>query len=190
MTEIKRKRGQRGKQINKKVWHSHCATCAKQIVNRGSGKPKKYCDTKCKEQHPATKAKKRAYSKRRYWANHIPSNVVRRETNKQILIAEKLRRAECALHPSYNNGERKHVVPGLEYLFDMDHLDRNIKHKTIAKMMGAPEKRFRQEMAKCQMVCVECHRRKTIENKDWAEIVKVLEPEMKVVYNQPTLFDN
>ena len=57
-------------------------------------------------------------------------------------------------------------------------------------MMKDPEKQFRDEMAKCQMLCVECHRRKTVESRDWVQIVKVLEPEMRVVYDQPTLFDN
>lgn len=191
MNENKRKSGQRGKQINKKVWHTCCATCGKQIVNNGSSRGKKYCDIKCRDKHPTVRARQRAYSKKRYWAtNTKPARIYRRETNKQILIEEKLRRGECALHPDYNNGERKYVVPSLEYLFDMDHIDRNAKHETIAKMMFAPEKRFRQELAKCQMVCVECHRRKTVENKDWVAIVKVLEPEMRVVYNQPTLFDN
>ena len=72
----------------------------------------------------------------------------------------------------------------------MDHLDRTQKHKTIAKMHGDPVKRLMAEIAKCQMVCVECHRRKTVESRDWVHIVKVLEPQMKTVYDQPTLFDN
>ncbi len=114
----------------------------------------------------------------------------RRKTNRQILNEEKLRRGECELHPFYNNGERKFVVPGLEYLFDMDHIDRTQKHKTIAKMHSDPIKRLLAEIAKCQMLCVECHRRKTVESRDWAHIVKTLDPQMKTVYDQPTLFDN
>jgi len=31
---------------------------------------------------------------------------------------------------------------------------------------------------------------KTYENKDWLQIVTVLQPEMAPIYDQPTLFDN
>ena len=138
----------------------------------------------------ARREQMRRYAHNRYWHNRVPAKFTRRETNRQILNAEKLRRGECELHPLYNNGERKFVVPGLEYLFDMDHLDRTQKHKTIAKMSNDPVGRLMAEIAKCQMVCIECHRRKTVESRDWVHIVKVLEPQMKTVYDQPTLFDN
>ena len=137
----------------------------------------------------ARRQQMRRYAYNRYWQNRVPVKFTRRETNREILNAEKLRRGECELHPLYNNGERKFVVPGLEYLFDMDHVDRTQKHKTIAKMHSDPVKRLLAEIAKCQMVCVECHRRKTVESRDWVNIVKVLEPQMKTVYDQPTLFD-
>ena len=170
------------------VWVSTCETCSATIKQVGSSRPRKYCNRRCQEKHPARLKKMRDRNRSKY--KKTGTLVRRRETNKQILVAEKLLRGECALHPFYNNGERKYVVPGLEYLFDMDHLDRHDKHKTIAKMHGDPEKRFRDEIAKCQMVCIECHRRKTVESRDWVHIVKVLEPQMKTVYDQPTLFDN
>ena len=176
-------------QKHKRVWHTNCATCSATIKQSGSGPPRKYCNARCKGKHPANleKMRNRARSKRK---SNGKVRVFRRETNRQILVAEKSLRGECALHPLYNNGERKFVVPGLEYLFDMDHLDRHNKNNTIAKMVGDPEKRFRDEIAKCQMLCMECHRRKTVESRDWVHIVKVLEPQMKTVYDQPTLFDN
>jgi len=137
----------------------------------------------------ARRQQMRRYAHNRYWHNRVPAKFTRRATNREILNAEKLRRGECELHPLYNNGERKFVVLGLEYLFDMDHIDRTQKHKTIAKMAKDPVKRLMAEIAKCQMVCVECHRRKTVESRDWVNIVKVLEPQMTTVYDQPTLFD-
>ena len=175
-------------QKRKQVWHTNCATCSATIKQAGSGSPRKYCNKRCQGKHPARLKKMRERARLNY--KKTGTLVRRRETNKQILIAEKLSRGECALHPLYNNGDRKFVVPGLEYLFDMDHLDRHDKHKTVAKMMGNDEKRFRDEIAKCQMVCIECHRRKTVESRDWVHIVKVLEPQMKTVYDQQTLFDN
>ena len=170
------------------VWVSTCATCSATIKQVGSSRPRKYCNARCKGKHPVRLKQMRDRARLNY--KKTGTLVRRRETNKQILIAEKLSRGECALHPLYNNGERKFVVPGLEYLFDMDHVDRTQKHNTVAKMISDPEKRFRDEIAKCQMVCVECHRRKTVESRDWVHIVKVLEPQMKTVYDQPTLFDN
>ncbi len=94
------------------------------------------------------------------------------------------------MHTFYNNGERKFVVPCHEYLFDMDHIVRTQKYKTVAKMMGDPVKRLLAEIAKCQMLCVECHRRKTVESRDWQQIITMLKSEMRIVYDQPTLFDN
>jgi len=178
------------KQTTKTVWSSTCLYCHATIKQQGSGRAKKWCNKKCHDSDPVVKAQKVKNAQRHYWKDRTPSKKWRLETNKQILIAEKLSRGECALHPFYNNGDRKFVVPGLEYLFDMDHLDRNDKSDTIAKMMKSPEAQFRAEMAKCQMLCVECHRRKTVESRDWVQIVKVLEPQMKTVYDQPTLFDN
>ena len=169
-------------------WVSTCETCKATINQIGSSRPRKYCNSRCQGKNAARLKQMRDRARINY--KKKGTLVRRRETNKQILIAEKLLRVECALHPFYNNGERKYVVPGLEYLFDMDHLDRHDKHKTIAKMANDPEKRFRSEIAKCQMLCVECHRRKTVESRDWVQIVKVLEPQMKTVYDQPTLFDN
>jgi hypothetical protein len=179
------------KQLNKKSWSSGiCLNCGASILQHGSGRAKKWCNKNCYQTDPIIKAQKAKTTKSHYWKNRTPSKVWRRETNRQILNAEKLRRGECALHPFYNNGDRKFVVPGLEYLFDMDHLDRNDKHKTVAKLMNSAEKQFRDEILKCQMLCIECHRRKTVESRDWVQIVKVLEPQMKTVYDQPTLFDN
>ena len=173
----------------KTIWYTNCEVCKTSIINKGSGRPKKYCSNRCYSKTSKRLQKMRDYSNAR---SRKKGSVMRsrRVTNREILNAEKLRRGECELHPLYNNGERKFVVPGLEYLFDMDHVDRKQKHKTIAKMHSDPVQRLLIEIAKCQMVCVECHRRKTVESRDWVHIVKVLEPQMKTVYDQPTLFDN
>ena len=126
-----------------------------------------------------------------------------RASNRALVNAFKLERGECALHPLYNNGERKYVIAGLEYLFDMDHIDRTTKTKTIAKMMG-DQRKSKQisnrkdesiaalviEMSKCQVVCVECHRRKTVENRDWEQITNKLELQIKHVSRQLSLFDD
>ena len=121
-------------QKHKRVWHTNCATCSATIKQTGSGAPRKYCNARCQGKHPARLKQMRDRARLNY--KKTRTLVRRRETNKQILVAEKLSRGECALHPLYNNGERKFVVPGLEYLFDMDHVDRTQKHNTVAKMIS------------------------------------------------------
>ena len=165
-----------------KTWVSNCKYCGGSLSNNGSGAPKTVC-------RPCRLKQMRAYSQKRYKPKGA-SRVVRRMSNKEILNEIKLEIGECVLHPSFNNGERKFVVPGLEYLFDMDHIDRTKKHKTIAKMVGSPELDLRAEAAKCQLLCVECHRRKTVENKDWKSIVKKLASIKDVKHEQLSLFDN
>ena len=135
------------------------------------------------------RAQMRAYSEKRNRKMGVMPRAERRKTNRAILAEIKLSIGECQLHAMYNNGERKLVIPGYEYLFDMDHIDPTIKHKTISKMMASPELQFRAEVAKCQLVCPECHRRKTIENKEWQNQTKELLPAIKIQTYQLTLFD-
>ena len=132
----------------------------------------------------------RAYSVKRSRRMGVMPRAERRITNRSILATIKQEIGECQLHTMYNNGERKFVMQGYEYLFDMDHIDPAMKHKTIAKMMASPELEFRAEIAKCQLVCIECHRRKTIENKEWLNRKQEKFSVLTIRHNQLTLFDN
>ena len=164
------------------TWKSVCTHCGTSLTNNGSGRPKSICKS-CRLKQM------RIYQKNHY----VPKPLYqpdRRISNRQILNTIKLEIGECQLHQSFNNGERKFVLPGLEYLFDMDHIDRHTKDHTVSKLMKCSEQVFRSEVAKCQLVCMECHRRKTVENKDWKSITKALKPLMTKVYIQLTLFDN
>ena len=136
------------------------------------------------------RAQMRAYSVKRSRRMGVMPRAERRITNRAILATIKQEIGECQLHTMYNNGERKFVMQGYEYLFDMDHIDPAMKHKTIAQMMASPELEFRAEIAKCQLVCIECHRRKTIENKEWLNRKQERFPVLTIGHNQLTLFDN
>ena len=136
------------------------------------------------------RAQMRAYSVTRSRRMGVMPRAERRITNRAILATIKQEIGECQLHTMYNNGERKFVMQGYEYLFDMDHIDPAMKHKTIAQMMASPELEFRAEIAKCQLVCIECHRRKTIENKEWLNRKQERFPVLTIRHNQLTLFDN
>ena len=185
------------------LWRTTCITCNTTITNLGSGRPKIYCSQNCKTKHARRKAQMRLVSRKRYKPAQTVSSI--RANNRQLLNAWKHERGECALHPLYNNGERKYVIAGLEYLFDMDHIDRTTKTKTIAKMMGNNSKLHNdktgmrqkrtvedliEEMNKCQLVCVECHRRKTVEGKEWVYLTKQLQPQIEIIHKQLSLFDD
>ena len=136
------------------------------------------------------RAQMRAYSVKRSRRMGVMPRAERRITNRSILATIKQEIGECQLHTMYNNGERKFVMQGYEYLFDMDHINPAMKHKTISQMMASPELEFRAEIAKCQLVCIECHRRKTIENKEWLNRKQEKFSVLTIRHNQLTLFDN
>jgi 5-methylcytosine-specific restriction endonuclease McrA len=46
-----------------------------------------------------------------------------------------------------------------------DHVDPATKTMDIAKMWTASEERFQKELAKCQLLCEECHKKKTLIDK-------------------------
>lgn len=51
---------------------------------------------------------------------------------------------------------------------DFDHINKSTKNFTIAKIWSASEKRFTEELAKCQLLCRDkCHYEKSIEYKDY-----------------------
>jgi hypothetical protein len=54
-------------------------------------------------------------------------------------------------------------------VLEFDHIDPKTKKKDITKMVnGTPSlNALKEEIAKCQVLCANCHRIKTIENKDW-----------------------
>ena len=171
--------------INKQ-WVSHCKVCNISLANVGSGRPKTVCSSCVRSKRLAKMRHSSMIRSRKMGVNPRQSP---RITNRAILIEIKLKIGECQLHAKYNDGDRKLVMPGYEYLFDMDHVDPTLKHKTISKMMESPEQEFRLEIAKCQMVCIECHRRKTIENKEWKNKTKKQIEFKKISNNELTLFD-
>jgi hypothetical protein len=52
--------------------------------------------------------------------------------------------------------------PNEPYLFDFDHIDPALKLYTVAEMVSKGNwKKLKDEVSKCQLLCVICHRRKT-----------------------------
>jgi hypothetical protein len=96
---------------------------------------------------------------------------IRKQTNWELRNKEITRRGECALHLEYW-GCKEYVMQGFEYLFDLDHIDRTTKVNTVSKMKYAKESDYLKELAKCQLLCMKCHRRKTVEQRDWETVYK------------------
>ena len=69
-----------------------------------------------------------------------------------------------------------------------DHVDRASKRFTISQMIGRGgahnEQNLRDEMAKCVLLCANCHQIKTYEDNDYRQIDRVI-----AKLNQPSLFD-
>ena len=102
---------------------------------------------------------------------------------KEIVLKDKLLRGECVLHPAYHQGRRKFVTLENHRMFAYDHIDRSIKHGTIAKLVDSSPQKLETELLKCQLVCHNCHAMKTYEDQDWHR-------HGKEINEQPGLFDN
>ena len=102
---------------------------------------------------------------------------------KEIVLKDKLLRGECVLHPVYHQGRRKFVTLENHRMFAYDHIDRSIKHGTIAKLVDSSPQKLETELLKCQLVCHNCHAMKTYEDQDWHR-------HGKEINEQPGLFDN
>ena len=48
------------------------------------------------------------------------------------------------------------------YLFDLDHRVGTQKYSSVAMMRTSSDARFQEEIAKCDLVCLMCHRKRTV----------------------------
>lgn len=58
---------------------------------------------------------------------------------------------------------------GTEKDLQFDHINRKEKNFTISKLWSISEKRFWEEVKKCQLLCVTCHRQKTLKDMGWSD---------------------
>jgi hypothetical protein len=156
-----------------KAWHTQCMVCGVTITNYGSGSPKTLCSRQCRL------ARMREISKGRYVKKpkRVKTIDKREQTiarHKNIVAAEKQRRGKCAYH-LHNFGSELLVTHDLLAVFEFDHVDPARKHQPskkrgggVARMIGrVTDEQLIAEMAKCELTCCNCHRLKTIANRDW-----------------------
>ena len=164
-----------------RIWVTSCKVCAKSITQHGSGRPRNNCgnhkkvkrhiglDTKKKENYKFMMQKKSA-------------------ADRAFVNQEKLRVGRCSLHPFLFDGAELLVTERTVVAFCWDHLDRSTKIATVSALIGRAKvgkQALIEEMAKCVLVCANCHQIKTFEENDYRQINRVIEK-----LNQPTLFDN
>ena len=156
---------------NKTTKHYACKSCNKNIAQTGSGRPKNYCSSTCNKKY-----------------NYVPkSKPNKQETsyvrNRRLILADKLLRTECVLHPYYHEGRRKFINITNHIMFCYDHLVRTTKIDTVAKLSYSTIAKLEAEMLKCQLLCHNCHAMKTYEEEDYG-----LATTERI--NQPNLFDH
>ena len=96
-------------------------------------------------------------------------------TRDRLLVArEKLHRGQCAYHGKYNNGQLHIVTIDNLVEFVFDHREREHKRATIAYLIGryANAQIIINEMSKCELVCHNCHMRKTLKQQDFLPILR------------------
>ncbi len=107
--------------------------------------------------------------KRTYDNIHYQKNRLKRDANSKI-YAKKARERQSLLvwaylkvNPCNTCGETDPVV------LEFDHRLPKDKFKNISSMVGkVSEKRLLDEIAKCDVLCANCHRRRTAKQQGWA----------------------
>lgn len=119
--------------------------------------------TKCKEPKTLTEYRfaNKATGKRTCWCKvcfsaHERERAIRYKNNREKM--KEYLSGRCCKHCGIDD------IRVLEF----DHIDRQTKKYDISVMMGNSWETIMEEVAKCQILCANCHRIKTHENKDWS----------------------
>ncbi len=166
---------------NNNKWFTHCFKCGCQITNLGSGRPRTDCGNHKK---PA----RILLTENQKKANKQMQKTQQNKRDREFINQQKLLVGRCAMHPFLNDGQEYLVTERNVVAFCWDHVDRETKIATLSQMVGR-KKYNRQdllnEIAKCVLVCANCHQIKTYESNDYRQIDKAIKD-----LQQPTLFDN
>jgi len=165
----------------KSSWFTHCVKCGCQITNFGSGRPRTNCGNHKKAKRVVMTPSQRKAHIQMYYTKQ-------QQRDRAFVNQQKLLVGRCAMHPFLNDGQEYLVTERNVVAFCWDHIDRETKVATLSQMIG--RKKFNQqdllnEIAKCVLVCANCHQIKTYESNDYKQIDRAIKQ-----LQQPTLFDN
>lgn len=135
--------------------------------------PSKRC-TKCGEVKPLDAFARRGEGRRQSWCRACVSardrEIYRRDATRRAAVRGLSRqnkdrnrafvRGYLSAHPCVDCGETDLAV------LDFDHV-RGTKDLTICELIGASFERLQAEVAKCEVRCGNCHRRKTVREHRW-----------------------
>lgn len=130
--------------------------------------------TKCKAQKPATEFNKRARNKLSSWCRACAVDNSKRWAKENPDRFYKTHRAGKDEIKRWFNTEVK-VGPCTDCkgvfppcCMDYDHRDGSVKHKNVATLVGEgySRKSILEEVAKCDLVCANCHRIRT-QSRGW-----------------------
>ena len=127
----------------------------------------------------------KAYHQRTYKRHPKLNPCMSQKDAKRFVDDNKIMIGRCVLHEFYNDGQQYYCNKNNVVSFCWDHMDRLTKLATISQMIGqATKKQLLDEMAKCWLLCHNCHSLKSYENNDHLPI-DVIERKR----NELTLFD-
>lgn len=69
-------------------------------------------------------------------------------------------------HPCVDCGESDPIT------LEFDHLDSSLKEHSISNMMGMSIEKIKLEISKCEVVCANCHRKRTAKTYNWYNFIK------------------
>lgn len=152
-----------------------CLHCGNSLAHRtkGSGRQRtKYCSTKCKNRAGSARQYKRWRAKNlKKPRPTVKAQDLYWQRDQIIRTNEILKRGKCATHLELF-GHELLVTDHNKAIFQFDHLDRQAKVGIVSRMIGRhsdPAILIR-EMAKCQLVCANCHHMKTLQKQDYLPI--------------------
>lgn len=141
---------------------STCSKCGEikpvtEFPRRTNGRPGSWCFV-CK----------RAWDRHAY-SNDLGQGVNRKEKLRAHSIAANVQSTNFILnhllaHPCTDCGEDDLVV------LEFDHLPGHVKQFNIGSMNGMKIEKIQKEIAKCEVVCANCHRRRTANRVGWKRL--------------------
>ena len=165
----------------KRNWFTYCVKCGGQITNLGSGRPRNDCGNHNKPKRIIMTASQRK-------AKIDMARITQGQRDRDFINQQKLLVGRCSMHPFLNDGQEYLVTERNVVAFCWDHIDRDTKVATLSQMVG--RKKFNQqdllnEIAKCVLVCANCHQIKTYESNDYRQVDRAIKELQHL-----TLFDN